>query len=116
LAKITWKKGNLQINHSKQTQLYNDESGYSCLQIQKAELADGAWYTVSAGNKVGIASCNCKLDVFAPVVQKQKERRRMQTPHRYQQLARTSGVDMTASLITDSKLAELEALPESDDL
>jgi len=116
MAKITWKKGNLQINHTAQTQLYTDESGYSCLQIAKAELNDAAWYTVSAGNKAGIASCNCKLDVFAPVVQKQRERRRIHTAHRYAQLAKTSGVDMTASLITDSKLAELEALPESDDL
>lgn len=116
MAKITWKKGNLQINHTAQTQLYTDESGYSCLQIAKAELKDAAWYTVSAGNKAGIASCNCKLDVFAPVVQQRSNRRKMQTPHRYAQLAKNSGVDMTASLITDSKLAELEALPESDDL
>merc|ERR1712136_525388 len=86
MAKITWKKGNLQINHNSQTQLYTDESGYSCLQIAKSELKEKP-----RGNKVKIA-------------------------HRYAQLAKTSGVDMTASLITDSKLAELEQLPESEDL
>jgi len=116
MAKITWKKGNLQINHNSQTQLYTDESGYSCLQIAKSELKDSAWYTVSAGNKAGIASCNCKLDVFAPVVKEKPRGNKVKIAHRYAQLAKTSGVDMTASLITDSKLAELEQLPESEDL
>jgi len=116
MAKITWKKGNFQINHNSQTQLYTDESGYSCLQIAKCDLKDSGWYTVSAGNKAGIASCNCKLDVFAPVVKEKPRGNKVKIAHRYAQLAKNSGVDMTASLITDSKLAELEQLPESDDL
>uniref|UniRef100_H2YI20 Ig-like domain-containing protein n=1 Tax=Ciona savignyi TaxID=51511 RepID=H2YI20_CIOSA len=62
---ITWKKGSDQILHDHRTQLYQDDSGYVCLQISNASLQDAAWYSCSATNKAGISSCNCKLDVYS---------------------------------------------------
>jgi len=111
---ITWKKGSDQITHSHQTQIYQDDTGYVCLQISQAELSDTAWYTCSAVNKAGIASCNCKLDVYSPRPEvKAKHMRKIRTPNRYANLAKVAGVDMKEALAIDTRY---DHLPESEDL
>jgi len=111
---VTWKKGSDQIMHSHRTQLYQDDTGYVCLQISQADLNDTAWYTCSAVNKAGIASCNCKLDIYCPRPEvKSTQMRRIRTPNRYANLARVAGVDMKESLVIDGRF---DGLPESEDL
>jgi len=112
---ITWKKGSDQIVHSHRTQLYQDDTGYVCLQISQAEISDTAWYTCSAVNAAGIASCNCKLDIYCPRPEVNTTKmRRIRTPNRYANLAKIAGVDMKESLAVDARFDQL--LPESEDL
>ncbi|XP_078487200.1 palladin isoform X5 [Ciona intestinalis] len=111
---ITWKKGSDQIMHDHRTQLYQDESGYVCLQISQTSLRDAAWYTCSATNKAGISSCNCKLDVYSPTCDAPSSKHRIRTPHRYANLAKVAGVDMREALTPDAQSHHI--LPESDDL
>jgi len=111
---ITWKKGSDQVVHSHRTQLYQDDTGYACLQISQAELNDTAWYTCSAVNSAGIASCNCKLDIYCPRPEvNSRQMRRIRTPNRYANLAKIAGVDMKESLNSD---ARFDHIPESEDL
>jgi len=111
---ITWKKGSDQVVHSHRTQLYQDDTGYACLQISQAELNDTAWYTCSAVNSAGIASCNCKLDIYCPRPEvNSRQMRRIRTPNRYANLAKIAGVDMKESLNID---ARFDHIPESEDL
>jgi len=111
---ITWKKGSDQVVHSHRTQLYQDDTGYVCLQISQAAIDDTAWYTCSAVNKAGIASCNCKLDIYSPRPEvRQTQMRRIRTPNRYANLAKVAGVDMKESLAVEGRF---DHLPESEDL
>lgn len=41
-----------------------DATGYVCLLIQPTKKDDAGWYTVSAKNEAGVASCTCRLDIY----------------------------------------------------
>ncbi|XP_076824172.1 myopalladin-like isoform X1 [Clavelina lepadiformis] len=113
---ICWKQGSDQVMHDNRTQLYQDDSGYVCLQITQAKLSDAAWYTCSASSKAGISSCNCKLDVYSPTAGEQPtNRRRIRTPHRYANLAKVAGIDMREAISPDAQ-GQSQYLPESDEL
>nr|CAB3264639.1 palladin-like [Phallusia mammillata] len=111
---ISWKKGSDQVLTDGRHQLYQDESGYVCLQITRTAMKDAAWYTCSATNKAGISSCNCKLDVYSPTSDIPSNRRRIRTPHRYANLAKVAGVDMREALTPDAQANH--CLPESEEL
>ncbi|XP_039249988.2 palladin-like isoform X1 [Styela clava] len=117
LPTICWKRGSQQVMNTPRTQIYQDDSGYVCLQISEATRQDSEWYTCSATNKAGIVSCNCKLDVYSPTMEAPHQRRRIRTPHRYANLAKTAGIDMREAISPDvHALSPAHHLPESDDL
>ncbi|XP_054654851.1 myopalladin isoform X2 [Dunckerocampus dactyliophorus] len=63
---IFWKKDNDTIPRTKsRMSMQQDATGYVCLLIQPTTKEDAGWYTVSAKNEAGIASCTCRLDIYA---------------------------------------------------
>ncbi|XP_063731710.1 myopalladin isoform X2 [Eleginops maclovinus] len=63
---IFWKKDNETIPRTKnRISMTQDATGYVCLLIQPTTKEDAGWYTVSAKNEAGIASCTCRLDIYA---------------------------------------------------
>nr|XP_057920220.1 myopalladin isoform X2 [Doryrhamphus excisus] len=66
LPVIFWKKDNDSIPRTKsRMSMQQDATGYVCLLIQPTTKEDAGWYTVSAKNQAGIASCTCRLDIYA---------------------------------------------------
>ncbi|XP_061766812.1 myopalladin isoform X2 [Nerophis ophidion] len=63
---IFWKKDNDTIPRTKsRMSMQQEATGYVCLLIQPTAKEDAGWYTVSAKNESGIASCTCRLDIYA---------------------------------------------------
>uniref|UniRef100_A0A3Q3IYV8 Ig-like domain-containing protein n=1 Tax=Monopterus albus TaxID=43700 RepID=A0A3Q3IYV8_MONAL len=63
---IFWKKDNETIPRTKDRFIMtHDPTGYVCLLIQPTRKDDAGWYMVSAKNEAGIASCTCRLDIYA---------------------------------------------------
>ncbi|KAM6091328.1 myopalladin isoform 1-T1 [Theristicus caerulescens] len=61
-----WKKDNETIpSNRERMSMHQDTTGYVCLLIQPAKKADAGWYTLSAKNEAGIASCTARLDIYA---------------------------------------------------
>ncbi|XP_041066053.1 myopalladin isoform X2 [Carcharodon carcharias] len=63
---IFWKKDNETISPNRnRISMHQDTTGYVCLLIQPTKKEDAGWYTVSAKNEAGIASCTARLDLYA---------------------------------------------------
>ncbi|XP_074866107.1 myotilin isoform X5 [Carettochelys insculpta] len=62
--RIYWKRNNemLQYNTDR-ISLFYDNPGKICLLIHDVNKKDAGWYTVSAVNEAGVATCHCRLDV-----------------------------------------------------
>nr|XP_006116074.1 myotilin isoform X5 [Pelodiscus sinensis] len=62
--RIYWKRNNemLQYNTDR-ISLFYDNPGKICLLIHYVNKKDAGWYTVSAVNEAGVATCHCRLDV-----------------------------------------------------
>ncbi|XP_065411133.1 myotilin isoform X7 [Chrysemys picta bellii] len=62
--RIYWKRNNemLQYNTDR-ISLFYDNPGKICLLIHNVNKKDAGWYTVSAVNEAGVATCHCRLDV-----------------------------------------------------
>ncbi|XP_006277676.1 myotilin isoform X3 [Alligator mississippiensis] len=62
--RIYWKKNNemVQFNADRISMLH-DTSGRVCLLIHNANKKDAGWYTVSAVNEAGVATCHTRLEV-----------------------------------------------------
>lgn len=43
--------------------MFHDASGKVCLLIHDVNKKDAGWYTVSAVNEAGVATCHARLDV-----------------------------------------------------
>ncbi|KAK5897472.1 hypothetical protein CesoFtcFv8_010532 [Champsocephalus esox] len=61
---LHWKKDKdmLRIDPNRMS-LYEDGSGRQCLLIERLMKSDAGWYTVSAINEAGMATCNARLDI-----------------------------------------------------
>ncbi|XP_066468594.1 myotilin isoform X4 [Tiliqua scincoides] len=61
---IYWKRNNemVQFNTDRISMLH-DTSGKVCLLIHNVNKKDAGWYTVSAVNEAGVATCHARLDV-----------------------------------------------------
>ncbi|XP_069756931.1 myopalladin isoform X2 [Narcine bancroftii] len=63
---IFWKKDNETIMPNRERiSMHRDTTGYVCLLVQPTKKEDAGWYTVSAKNEAGIASCTARLDIYA---------------------------------------------------
>uniref|UniRef100_A0A8C8SGG4 Myotilin n=1 Tax=Pelusios castaneus TaxID=367368 RepID=A0A8C8SGG4_9SAUR len=73
--RIYWKRNNemLQYNADR-ISLFYDNPGRICLLIHDVNKKDAGWYTVSAVNEAGVATCHCRLDVPIPTPKQLKVR------------------------------------------
>uniref|UniRef100_A0A8C6VK40 Myotilin n=1 Tax=Naja naja TaxID=35670 RepID=A0A8C6VK40_NAJNA len=61
---IYWKRNNEMVQfNTDRISMFHDASGKVCLLIHDANKKDAGWYTVSAVNEAGVATCHARLDV-----------------------------------------------------
>ncbi|OCT88479.1 myotilin [Xenopus laevis] len=66
--KILLKKNNEMLRYNTdRIRLYQDDSGRVSLVIYNVKKTDDGWYTISAVNEAGVATCHARLDVAALV-------------------------------------------------
>nr|XP_036854716.1 palladin isoform X4 [Manis javanica] len=119
---IFWKKENESLTQSTdRVSMHQDSRGSLCLLIQGATREDAGWYTVSAKNEAGIASCTARLDVHTQWHQQPQSTRPKKvrpSASRYAALS-DQGLDIRAAFqpeASPSHLALNAGLVESEDL
>ncbi|XP_070595303.1 myotilin isoform X1 [Erythrolamprus reginae] len=61
---IYWKRNNEMVQfNTDRISMFHDASGKVCLLIHDVTKKDAGWYTVSAVNEAGVATCHARLDV-----------------------------------------------------
>uniref|UniRef100_A0A6J0STY3 Myotilin isoform X5 n=1 Tax=Pogona vitticeps TaxID=103695 RepID=A0A6J0STY3_9SAUR len=61
---IYWKRNNEMVQfNTDRISMFHDTSGKVCLLIHNVNKKDAGWYTVSAVNEAGVATCHARLDV-----------------------------------------------------
>ncbi|XP_062976855.1 myotilin isoform X6 [Elgaria multicarinata webbii] len=61
---IYWKRNNEMVQfNTDRISMFHDTSGKVCLLIHNTNKKDAGWYTVSAVNEAGVATCHARLDV-----------------------------------------------------
>uniref|UniRef100_A0A8D0DVJ6 Myotilin n=1 Tax=Salvator merianae TaxID=96440 RepID=A0A8D0DVJ6_SALMN len=61
---IYWKRNNEMVQfNTDRVSMFHDTSGKVCLLIHNVNKKDAGWYTVSAVNEAGVATCHARLDV-----------------------------------------------------
>ncbi|XP_036746813.2 palladin isoform X1 [Manis pentadactyla] len=119
---IFWKKENESLTQSTdRVSMHQDSHGSLCLLIQGATRDDAGWYTVSAKNEAGIASCTARLDVHTQwhqQLQSTRPKKVRPSASRYAALS-DQGLDIRAAFqpeASPSHLALNAGLVESEDL
>ncbi|XP_072414067.1 myopalladin isoform X2 [Chiloscyllium punctatum] len=117
---IFWKKDNETISpYRDRISIQQDTTGYVCLLIQPTKKEDAGWYTVSAKNEAGIASCTARLDLYAQWHQHitQPIRKVRPSGNRYAALA-DQGLDLKSAFpsVDTSLFPTKQDVMESDEL
>ncbi|KAG8504586.1 Palladin [Galemys pyrenaicus] len=119
---IFWKKENESLTHNTdRVSTHQDNHGYVCLLIQGATKDDAGWYTASAKNAAGIASCTARLDVYTQwhqQPQSTKPKKLRPSASRYAALS-DQGLDIKAAFQPEASPSHLTlntGLVESEDL
>ncbi|XP_060697828.1 myopalladin isoform X3 [Hemiscyllium ocellatum] len=117
---IFWKKDNETISpYRDRISIQQDTTGYVCLLIQPTKKEDAGWYTVSAKNEAGIASCTARLDLYAQWHQHitQPIRKVRPSGNRYAVLA-DQGLDLKSAFpsVDTSLFPTKQDVMESDEL
>ncbi|KAK9406528.1 myotilin [Crotalus adamanteus] len=61
---IYWKRNNEMVQfNTDRISMFHDAAGKICLLIHDVNKKDAGWYTVSAVNEAGVATCHARLDV-----------------------------------------------------
>ncbi|XP_044310316.1 myotilin isoform X2 [Varanus komodoensis] len=61
---IYWKRNNEMVQfNTDRISMFHDTAGKVCLLIHNTNKKDAGWYTVSAVNEAGVATCHARLDV-----------------------------------------------------
>ncbi|KAM6470235.1 myotilin isoform 5-T6 [Liasis olivaceus] len=61
---IYWKRNNEMVQfNTDRVSMFHDAAGKVCLLIHSVNKKDAGWYTVSAVNEAGVATCHARLDV-----------------------------------------------------
>uniref|UniRef100_A0A8D0HGN6 Myotilin n=1 Tax=Sphenodon punctatus TaxID=8508 RepID=A0A8D0HGN6_SPHPU len=64
IPRIFWKRNNEMVQfNTDRISLFHDTIGKICLLIHNVNKKDAGWYTVSAVNEAGVATCHARLDV-----------------------------------------------------
>ncbi|NWY29572.1 MYOTI protein, partial [Pheucticus melanocephalus] len=125
--RIYWKRNNEMVQYNTdRISLLHDNTGRICLLIHNATKKDAGWYTVSAVNGAGVATCHARLEVASkfqiPGPQKPlpapKQLRVRPTFSKYLAL-NGRGLDVKQAFSPEGefqRLAEQSGLYESDEL
>lgn len=117
---IYWKKENETIIANRdRISLHRDSTGYVCLLIQPTKKEDAGWYTVSAKNEAGIASCTARLDLYAQWHQNIKQQiRKVQSPSSRYAALTSQGLDSKSAFtsVDTPQIPAKQNAMESDEL
>ncbi|XP_060096390.1 myotilin isoform X5 [Heteronotia binoei] len=120
---IYWKRNNEMVQfNTDRISMFHDASGKVCLLIHNVIKKDAGWYTVSAVNEAGVATCHARLDVathmYKPVPHP-KQLRVRPTFSKYLAL-NGKGLDVKQAFLPDEgefqRMAAQSGLYESDEL
>ncbi|XP_077182857.1 myotilin isoform X6 [Paroedura picta] len=120
---IYWKRNNEMVQfNTDRISMFHDASGKVCLLIHSVIKKDAGWYTVSAVNEAGVATCHARLDVathtYKPVPHP-KQLRVRPTFSKYLAL-NGRGLDVKQAFLPDEgefqRMAAQSGLYESDEL
>ncbi|NWR57365.1 MYOTI protein, partial [Bucorvus abyssinicus] len=121
--RIYWKRNNEMVQYNTdRISLLHDNTGRICLLIHNANKKDAGWYTVSAVNGAGVATCHARLEVASKYhitpVPAPKQLRVRPTFSKYLAL-NGRGLDVKQAFSPEGefqRLAEQSGLYESDEL
>ncbi|XP_052545373.1 myotilin isoform X3 [Tympanuchus pallidicinctus] len=120
--RIYWKRNNEMVQYNTdRISLLHDNTGRICLLIHNANKKDAGWYTVSAVNGAGVATCHARLEVATHTnkpVPAPKQLRVRPTFSKYLAL-NGRGLDVKQAFSPEGefqRLAEQSGLYESDEL
>ncbi|KAM6056278.1 myotilin isoform 2-T2 [Chlamydotis macqueenii] len=120
--RIYWKRNNEMVQYNTdRISLLHDNTGRICLLIHNANKKDAGWYTVSAVNGAGVATCHARLEVATHAkkpVPAPKQLRVRPTFSKYLAL-NGRGLDVKQAFSPEGefqRLAEQSGLYESDEL
>ncbi|KAM9603521.1 myotilin isoform 4-T9 [Morphnus guianensis] len=120
--RIYWKRNNEMVQYNTdRISLLHDNTGRICLLIHNANKKDAGWYTVSAVNGAGVATCHARLEVATHVnkpIPAPKQLRVRPTFSKYLAL-NGRGLDVKQAFSPEGefqRLAEQSGLYESDEL
>ncbi|NXU58145.1 MYOTI protein, partial [Turnix velox] len=120
--RIYWKRNNEMVQYNTdRISLLHDNTGRICLLIHNASKNDAGWYTVSAVNGAGVATCHARLEVATHTntpVPAPKQLRVRPTFSKYLAL-NGRGLDVKQAFSPEGefqRLAEQSGLYESDEL
>ncbi|NXK86720.1 MYOTI protein, partial [Formicarius rufipectus] len=119
--RIYWKRNNEMVQYNTdRISLLHDNTGRICLLIHNANKKDAGWYTVSAVNGAGVATCHARLEVASKCqpLPAPKQLRVRPTFSKYLAL-NGRGLDVKQAFSPEGefqRLAEQSGLYESDEL
>ncbi|KAJ7421974.1 Myotilin [Willisornis vidua] len=120
--RIYWKRNNEMVQYNTdRISLLHDNTGRICLLIHNASKKDAGWYTVSAVNGAGVATCHARLEVATHAnkpLPAPKQLRVRPTFSKYLAL-NGRGLDVKQAFSPEGefqRLAEQSGLYESDEL
>ncbi|KAM6322661.1 myotilin isoform 2-T2 [Podargus strigoides] len=120
--RIYWKRNNEMVQYNTdRISLLQDNTGRICLLIDNANKTDAGWYTVSAVNGAGVATCHARLEVATHLnkpLPAPKQLRVRPTFSKYLAL-NGRGLDVKQAFSPEGefqRLAEQSGLYESDEL
>ncbi|NXX22362.1 MYOTI protein, partial [Podargus strigoides] len=121
--RIYWKRNNEMVQYNTdRISLLQDNTGRICLLIDNANKTDAGWYTVSAVNGAGVATCHARLEVASKYhitpLPAPKQLRVRPTFSKYLAL-NGRGLDVKQAFSPEGefqRLAEQSGLYESDEL
>ncbi|XP_074740014.1 myotilin isoform X1 [Strix uralensis] len=120
--RIYWKRNNEMVQYNTdRISLLHDNTGRICLLIHNANKKDAGWYTVSAVNGAGVATCHARLEVATHAnkpIPAPKQLRVRPTFSKYLAL-NGRGLDVKQAFSPEGefqRLAEQSGLYESDEL
>ncbi|XP_053149982.1 myotilin isoform X5 [Hemicordylus capensis] len=120
---IYWKRNNEMVQfNTDRISMFHDTSGKVCLLIHNANKKDAGWYTVSAVNEAGVATCHARLDVATHTYKPVPNRKPLKVRPTFSKYLALNGrgLDVKQAFLPDEgefqRMAAQSGLYESDEL
>ncbi|XP_060621326.2 myotilin isoform X4 [Anolis sagrei] len=120
---IYWKRNNEMVQfNTDRISMFHDTSGKVCLLIHDVNKKDAGWYTVSAVNEAGVATCHARLDVATHTYKPRPNPKPLKVRPTFSKYLALNGkgLDVKQAFLPDEgefqRLAAQSGLYESDEL